>query len=59
MLPFPEIPIPTPSPTPEHHSLCPATLPEEIEERMAQKSFTAASSPDVGELASEEADDND
>ena len=54
---FPEIPIPTP--TRERRSLSPALLPGELEERMAQKSFTATSSRDVGEVAAEEADDND
>ena len=34
-------------------------LPGEHKERMAQKSFTAASSPDVGEVAAEESDDDD
>ena len=40
-------------------SLSPATLPGELKERMAQKSFITASSPNVGEVAAEEADDDD
>ena len=57
--PFPIDPHPHPSHTPERRSLNPATLLGELKERMAQKSFTAASSPDVGEVATEEADDDD
>ena len=45
---------PSPSPTPEHRSLSPATLPVELEERLAQKRCIAVSSPDVAE----EADDH-
>ena len=45
---------PSPSPTPEHHSLSPAMLPMELKERLAQKRCIAVSSPDV----TEEADDH-
>ena len=45
---------PSPSPTPERRSLSPATLPVELEERLAQKRCIAVSSPDVAE----EADDH-
>src|SRR3989337_983811 len=51
-------PSPSPSPTPERRSLSPATLPVELEERLAQKRCITASSPDVAELAAEEADDH-
>jgi hypothetical protein len=34
-------------------------LPRELKERMSQKSFTTASSPDVDEVAAEEADNDD
>ena len=44
----------SPSPTLEHRSLSPATLPVELEERLAQKRCIAVSSPDVAE----EADDH-
>ena len=37
----------SPSPTLEHHRLRPATLPVELEERLAQKRCIAVSSPDV------------
>ena len=47
-------PSPSPSPTPECRSLSPATLPVELEERLAQKRCIAVSSPDVAE----EADDH-
>ena len=47
-------PSPSRSPTPEHCSLSPATLPVELEERLAQKRCIAVSSPDV----TEEADDH-
>ena len=43
-----------PSPTPERRSLSPATLPVELEERLAQKRCIAVSLPDVAE----EADDH-
>ena len=46
--------FPSPSPTPERHNLSPATLPVELEERLAQKRCTAISSPDVAK----EADDH-
>src|SRR3990170_1954851 len=49
---------PSPSPTPERRSLSPATLPVELEERLAQKRCIMASSPDVAEVATEEADDH-
>ena len=42
---------PSPSPTPERRSLSPATLPVELEERLAQKRCIAVSSPDVTEEA--------
>ena len=45
---------PSPSPTLERCSLSPATLPVELEERLAQKRCIAVSSPDVAE----EADDH-
>ena len=45
---------PSPSPTPERRSLSPATLPVELEERLAKKRCIAVSSPDVAE----EADDH-
>ena len=45
---------PSPSPTPERCSLSLATLPVELEERLAQKRCIAVSSPDVAE----EADDH-
>ena len=44
----------SPSPTPERRSLSPATLPMELEERLAQKRCIAVSSPGVAE----EADDH-
>ena len=44
----------SPAPTPERHGLSPATLPVELEERLAQKRCIAVSSPDVAE----EADDH-
>ena len=47
-------PSPSSSPTPEHRSLSRATLPMELEERLAQKRCIAVSSPDVAE----EADDH-
>src|SRR5215216_492297 len=40
---------PSPSPTPERRSLSPATLPVELEERLAQKRCIAVYSPDVAE----------
>ena len=49
----------SPSPTPERRSLSPATLPVELEERLAQKRCIAVSLPDVAEVAAEEADDDD
>ena len=42
-------PSPSPSPTPERCSLSLATLPVELEERLAQKKCIAVSSPDVAE----------
>ena len=40
---------PSPSPTPERRSLSPATLPVDLEERLAQKRCIAFSSPNVAE----------
>ena len=48
------LPSPSPSPTPERRSLSPATLPVELEERLAQKRCIGVSSSDV----TEEADDH-
>ena len=45
---------PSPSPTPERRSLSPATLPVELDERLAQKRCITVSLPDVAE----EADDH-
>ena len=42
---------PSPSPTPECRSLSPATLPVELEERLAQKRCIVVSSPNVAEEA--------
>ena len=42
---------PFPPPTPERCNLSPATLPMELEERLAQKRCIAVSSPDVAEEA--------
>ena len=51
-------PSPSPSPTLERRSLSPATLPMELEERLAQKRCMVTSSPNVAEVATEEANDH-
>ena len=50
---FPQIPVPILTHTPERHSLSPAMLPGELEERMAKKSFIEACPLDDGEVAAE------
>ena len=48
----------SPSTTPGRRSLSSATLPVKLEGRLAQKRCITASSPDVAEVAAEEADDH-